>query len=100
MFTPAPTEHELAAAGLTAEDLEGDAVEVWPENQQAYILFADLRTQWRVGMGGPTGLDYLVLYAKLDRMRLTDDEADQLESDLRVMEYEALQTLAESRATG
>jgi hypothetical protein len=90
MFTPAPSEHELAAAGLTAEDLEGDGIEVWPENQQAYVLFADLRTQWRMGMGGPSGLDYLVLYAALDRMKLSDEEARELEGDIRTMEYAAL----------
>lgn len=94
MYARAPTEHELAAAGLTAEDFEGEAAEVWPENQQAYFLFADLRTQWRVGMGGPTGLDYMVLYAKLDRMRLSDEEADDLEGDIRTMEYAALEQMA------
>jgi hypothetical protein len=95
MFTPAPSEHELEAAGLTLADFEGEAVEVWPENQRAYFLFLDLQTQWRVGMGGATGLDYLVLFAKLDRMKLTDEEADELEGDIRVMEHEALRAMSE-----
>jgi hypothetical protein len=95
MFTPAPSEHELAAAGLTAEDFECEAVEIWPENQRAYFLFLDLQTQWRVGMGGATGLDYLVLFAKLDRMKAPADEAEELEQDIRVMEHEALRVMSE-----
>jgi hypothetical protein len=95
MYTPPPSEHELAASGMTAEDLECDPVEIWPENQQAYFLFADLRTQWRMGMGGACGLDYMVLYAKLDRMGLTREETDELEQDVRAMEFEALSAMTE-----
>jgi len=95
MYTPAPSEHELAAAGLTAEDFECEAVELWPENERAYFLFLSLQTQWRVGMGGATGLDYLVLFAKLDRMKLSDEDAELLEQDIRAMEHEALKAMSE-----
>lgn len=99
MFTPAPTEQELAVAGLTIADLEGAAVEVWPENLQAYKLFSDLQTQWNVGMGGPVGLNYMVLFAKLDRMGLAGTDADDLEEDIRTMEHEALLTMSEREAS-
>lgn len=95
MYTPAPSEQELAVAGVTLADYESEAVGVWPENERAYFLFLDLQTQWRVGMGGATGLDYLVLFAKLDRMKLSDDEADELEQDIRTMEHEALKVMVE-----
>jgi hypothetical protein len=95
MYTPVPSEHEIAAAGMLPEDLECEAVELWPENERAYFLFVDLQTQWRVGMGGATGLDYLVLFAKLDRMKLSDEEAEELEQDIRTMEHEALRVMAE-----
>lgn len=95
MFTPAPSEHELAAAGLTADDFAGHVVEVWPENQRAYFLFADLRTQWRVGAAGATGLDYNTLFHKLDRLRLDHQEYEDLEDDIRTMEFAALQRMAE-----
>lgn len=95
MYTPGPTEHELAAFGLTMEDFAGDVVEVWPENERAYRVFADLRTQWRVAMGGASGLDYNVLFAKLDRMQLSPHEYDELEDDVRTMEYAALERMAE-----
>lgn len=95
MYTPAPSEHELAAAGLTLEDLEGDGVEVWPENVRAYRLFCDLQTQWRVGMSGPSGLDYSVLFVMIDRMKLSDADAEDLEYDVRAMESEALSAMHE-----
>ena len=70
--------------------------EVWPENWPAFAIFADLATQWRVGAGGPVGLDYNVLFHKLDRMQLSRDEYDELEEDIRVMEREALDTMNDS----
>lgn len=90
-----PSAEEMEAAGFTPADYETDPVDVWPENWQAVTLFADLQTQWRVaGMGGLLGLDYNVLFKKLDRMRLNDEQYDQLESDVRVMEFEALATMS------
>lgn len=65
-------------------------VELWPENEQVIMLFSSLSTQWRVGMNGPTGLDYGVLYHKMNRMNLTPIEYEMLEADIRVVEREAL----------
>ncbi|MDN4052910.1 DUF1799 domain-containing protein [Massilia sp. YIM B02763] len=93
MFTPPPSEHELAAAGLTLEDLQGADVEIWPENQGAYFLFAQLQTQWRTGMSGATGLDYNTLFHKMDRMGLEPDEYEDLEDDVRTMEFAALEAM-------
>lgn len=90
MFTPAPSEQELAIAGVTLDDYEEEAVEVWPENQPVYMLFVQLQTQWRIGMGGATGLDYNTLYHKMDRMKLEPDEYEELEDDIRTMEFAAL----------
>lgn len=95
MFTQAPSEQELAIAGVTLDDYEEEAVEVWPENRSAYMLFAQLQTQWRIGMGGATGLDYNTLYHKMDRMKLEPDEYDELEDDIRTMEFAALRAMSE-----
>lgn len=81
--------------GLAPEDFAGEDVEVWPENERAYFLFGEIRTQWRVGAMGPTGLDYGVLFQKMDRMKLDPDEYDELEADIRVMEFEALAAMSE-----
>lgn len=84
---------EAHAAGFELEDYETDPVEVWPENWQAFQLFAYMETQWRIGMGGATGLDYVVLHHKMDRMNLTPEEYEQLEADVRLMEISALATM-------
>lgn len=96
MFTPTPNERELEAAGLTIADFEAETVEVWPENQPSYVLFSQLQTQWRTGgMGGATGLDYNTLFHKMDRMRLESDEYEDLEDDIRTMEFAALAAMSE-----
>ena len=69
----------------------------WPENEPAIRLFSDLLTQWRVGMGGPTGLDYTAAYPLIDRMAADAEEWDALFYDLRVMESAALEAIAEKR---
>lgn len=93
LFHQVPSDEELEASGFTAEDYVLDDVDVWPENWPAFELFNALQTQWRIGLRGPIGLDYNVLYHKMDRMQLDPDEYDQLESDVRVMEMESLATM-------
>lgn len=89
MYERPPSAEELAALGLTLEDV-ATVIDVWEENERPFLLFQSLQTQWRVGMSGPYGLDMLVAYHRMDRMKLSPDEYDALESDLRVMEYAAL----------
>ena len=57
------------------------------------LLFNSLGTQWRTGAAGIIGLDYSVLYHKLDRMKLSESEYDDLEADVRTMESSALETM-------
>lgn len=47
-------------------------------------------------MNGPSGLDYNVLFKKLDRMGLSESEYADLEDDIRVMEFEALSVMHEN----
>lgn len=54
-----------------------------------------MRTQWQVGMGGPIGLNFMVAYRRMDRMRLSPEEYDQLDQDLQVMEAAALRVMHE-----
>jgi len=53
-------------------------------------------TQWRAGMGGPTGLCYEAIYPLLDRVARTPEEWDELFEDIRAMEREALSVMQES----
>ena len=54
-------------------------------------------TQWRVGAHGATGLDYNVVYHKMDRMGLTPSEYDDIEGDVRLMEDAALATIRKNK---
>lgn len=72
------------------EEASGPPVEIWPDNLTAVNLFIAVLTQWRVGIAGATGLDYNVVFHKMDRMKLSDDAYEQLESDIRTMEDAAL----------
>ncbi|MGK5049752.1 DUF1799 domain-containing protein [Janthinobacterium sp. GB4P2] len=84
----------MAAFGLTAEDVAADPVDIWPDNIAAFQIFSLMGTQWRVGgMGGATGLDYNVMYRKMDRLSLSPDDYDALESDLQIMESAALELM-------
>ncbi len=57
-------------------------------------MFASLDTQWDyAGMGSRSGLKYLVLFAKMDRMNLTPEQYDELEDDIREMEHAALEAM-------
>lgn len=47
-------------------------------------------------MNGPSGLDYNVLFKKLDRMGLSESDYADLEYDIRVMEFEALSVMHEN----
>jgi hypothetical protein len=80
--------------GLSEADL--DDVQVWPENWPVFSLFTRVQTQWRLGPGGATGLDYMVVMRLLDRMTLTDEQYDAWLDDIRLMEGEALQAMHET----
>lgn len=68
---------------------------MWPENWPIFTLFCSLQTQWRVGMGGATGLDYSALYPLLDRVAKSSDEWDEMFSDIQLLEREALAVMNE-----
>jgi len=90
MYAKQEAETNPFLAGLAAAHKE---TEVWPENMPAINLFSQLSTQWRVGMNGPTGLDYNVLFVCLDRMKLPDQDREWLFDDIRAIEAEALQII-------
>jgi hypothetical protein len=93
LYATEDSEAELSAFGFAPEDYANESIEIWPENQQALNLFTSISTQWRVGAGGPTGLDYNVLFTRMARMGLSDERYEQLFDDIRVIESEALAIL-------
>lgn len=53
-------------------------------------------TQWRVGPGGPSGLDYTVVPITASMLGIKRRDLPDIFPDLRVMEVEALAVMAES----
>lgn len=94
MYARLPTAEELSGSGYTLEDFEGEECIVWPENWQAVSLFSQVQTQWNVGMGGPTGLQYLVLFNLIGRLKLSDEDHDLLFEDIQTLEHAALQEMS------
>ena len=92
MYDPGPSSEELEAIGLLREDIEDTSdVEVWPENWLPFKVFNKVSTQWRVGAGGATGLDYGVVYSTRDRMKIKKQLV--VLDAIRVMEASALSTM-------
>ncbi|MDH2052850.1 DUF1799 domain-containing protein [Achromobacter marplatensis] len=87
----------LAAAGLKPSDfIAPPPVEIWPDHAGALSLFIRNYTQWRVGSGGPVGLDYAVLYQDMRLRRVRRRDQVETMDLLRVIERAALETLHKS----
>lgn len=82
---------------MTLDDVATEPVDVWPENVQAFHLFGFLSTQWRTSMSGPSGLDYGVLFHKMDRMSLSTEEYADMELQIQIMEEAALRAIHASK---
>lgn len=83
----------MVGLGLGADFLQEEVVEVWPECHQAFTLFCKVEGQWRAGMGGPYALDYGPLFVLMERMHLSDDQFDELFTDIRAMEAAAIEAM-------
>lgn len=93
LYRRAPAAQELAAFGIEAADIAEPPVELYPDTLPALDLFAALGTQWRVGQGGVTGLDYAAAESALRLQRAPRSRWPTLFADLRVMERAALEEL-------
>ena len=67
---------------------------LWPENVPAWNLWLACQTQWRIGMGGPTGLDYAGIEALMRMRNVSRAERPGLIEGLQVMEVVALEEFA------
>jgi len=108
-----PTQHTvdaLAAFGLVLEaplPNSSSAVQVeyhlWTEHARPFALFLNLVTQWRVGFGGPVGLEHDAVREIVERnapaghRRSAAQARNLLRSQLGAMERGALQGWSERR---
>lgn len=78
----------LAALAAGGED----EVFLWPCNVRAWQCWCGVQTQWRIGFGGATGLDYAAVLAYLRTAeRLRGDELLEVFEGLRAAERAVLE---------
>lgn len=90
---PQDLDNALAAFGLVLDDDADDPrFHLWAENREALHVWLGVQTQWRVGMGGATGLDYAGVEAYL-RMRSVraPSRRSRLLHELQIMERATLE---------
>jgi len=95
MYDSGPSDEELKALFLTREDVEDHSdFEIWPENWIPFLVFSEVSTQWRVGPGGATGLDYGPVKWVMDLMKVK--KKHEVLRAIRTMESSALKTMNKS----
>jgi len=95
----------LAAMGASPESIKkaaivADELGIWPENWPVLRVFLAMQTQWRMGMAGPTGLDYSALPVVEGRLGLGKKTQRRVFPALQIMEGEALKVFSEKRQHG
>lgn len=97
MYEKDTDEKQASQWGLRLEEIPVETIDVWEDNWDSFLLFNSLSTQWRVGTGGATGLDYSVIESVGKLMGYKRKKIASMFPDLRVMENEALITMGENR---
>lgn len=91
MFDSGPSDEELAAIGIRREDVEDHSVvEIWPENELPFKVFNEVSSQWRVGVNGPTALDWNIAFRIMDLMGVKSKKQLEVIRAIKVMESSAL----------
>lgn len=94
MYDPGPSDDELKALGVEREDVtDTSTFDVWPENWPAYAVFCDVSTQWRMGPGGPSGLDYGAVEWVMGLRQVKQAKKLQMLHDIRTLESSALKAM-------
>lgn len=92
-----PTADQLQGTGLKPSHYKEPKVDVWPENWTAIELYVRYQTQWIQGPGGPTGLNYSVYLAELDRRGIVGDDRENVLDGIQIIEDVALEKYYEGR---
>lgn len=97
MYARDADKHQAGLFGLHLDEIPAEEVLVWDINWNAFRLFYEMGTQWRVGMGGATGLDYNVIPVVGKMLGFKNKEINNMFPDIKVMENEALITMGENQ---
>jgi hypothetical protein len=56
-----------------------------------------MSTQWTMGPNGPVGMNYSLLFLRMDRLKIPAEQQEGIYYDFRVMEIAALDTMRSQR---
>lgn len=84
-------------AFIVEQTVSRRGLEVYPDAWTAVVVFCDLLTQWRMGFGGPIGLDYQAIPVVLRLRLVPESDWPEIFIDLQILEDAALAALAEQR---
>jgi hypothetical protein len=93
----------LERAGITIIDeteIKHESITVipiMPENKAAWMIFCKMDTQWNVGFGGATGINYAALWATIDRFVKKRKQRIDVFDRIGLLERGALQAMTERR---
>lgn len=83
---------------MTPADFAADnVVDLLPDCELAVDAFCAISSQWRIGPGGPTGLDNTAIRPTLRMAGIKVPNWPWLFADLRTLEGEALATIYEGK---
>ncbi len=88
-----PTAAALRGTGLKPSHYKEPIVEVWPESWPSVELYVRYQTQWLQGPGGPSGLNYAILFADLDRSGIEGEDREDIMDGVRIIEAEVLRLI-------
>lgn len=84
---------DVVAESETYRAIDG----IYPDNIQSVAIFMDMLTQWRVGPGGATGLDYAALPVVMKLRKVPKSDTSEIFDNIQIMERAALKGLREMR---
>ena len=92
LYWRAPTAASLKKQGgfHGPEDFPEPEVDLWDENEQIFVWFRNVLTQFVYTNAIAIGLNYVVAYRDMDDMGLKGDEREEWKSKMRILERAAL----------
>lgn len=72
------------------EEYEPEKIECWPENWTTVHIFADMMSQWNVGMSGVIGMRYEALPLVMELHGIVGEQRREVFDGLGVMERAAI----------
>jgi len=90
----------MAVLGIYCEEeivIDDDEFWLWPENEDAFLLWLSIQTQWVMGAAGPAGLNYSGVEACMRMQGVGKKQQRQLFESIWTMECAALEEWASQR---